>query len=145
VLQGRYVEHMGIPASGSGERIVSVTSFRPKDPILPDSSVLDQIRKHSIHTEIYKQYTIYRLKVLEARTQAKIRELEEKYAENTRDGSSWRCFKETVNPKDLDTWVREQGDYLRITVEQVSKIDPHPIRRENCWEVEGKGDAFNQI
>ncbi|OIW30900.1 hypothetical protein CONLIGDRAFT_558294, partial [Coniochaeta ligniaria NRRL 30616] len=68
ILQGRYITHMGVPASGgTGERIVCVTSFRPRDPMLPDSSVLDQIRKHSHHTEIYYQYTLYRMEVLEAR------------------------------------------------------------------------------
>ncbi|KAI0012115.1 hypothetical protein F4779DRAFT_614826 [Xylariaceae sp. FL0662B] len=145
ILQGRYITHMGIPASGTGERIVSVTSFRPKNPLLPDSSVLDQIRKHSHHTEIYYQYTLYRLEVLQARMKAMAEDLQKKYAENTVDGGVGCCFRETVNKQDLESWAKDQMDYLRVTYEQVNKVDPHPIRLENCWGVEGEGDEFNQI
>ncbi|KAJ9144078.1 2OG-Fe(II) oxygenase superfamily domain-containing protein [Pleurostoma richardsiae] len=145
ILQGRYITHMGIPASGMGERIVCVTSFRPRDPLLEDSSVLDQIRKHSHHTEIYYQYTLYRLEVLQARMRAMAEELRGKYAENTAEGGAGMCFKETVNKQGLEKWAREQMDYLRVTYEQVNKSDPRPVRLEDCWGVEGKGDEFNQV
>jgi hypothetical protein len=146
ILQGRYITHMGIPASGgAGERIVCVTSFRPRDPLLPDSSVLDQIRKHSHHTEIYYQYALYRVEVLQARAAALAEALRAKYAENTRDGGAGCCFKETVNKQELERWAKEQMEYLQVTYEQVNKSDPHPVRLADSWGVEGKGDEFNQI
>jgi hypothetical protein len=146
ILQGRYITHMGIPASGgTGERIVCVTSFRPRNPALPDSTVLDQIRKHSHHTEIYYQYTLYRVEVLQERARLLAEKLRAKYAENTRDGGAGCCFKETVNKQELERWAKEQMEYLQVTYEQVNKSDPHPVRLDDCWGVEGKGDEFNQI
>lgn len=146
ILQGRYIEHMGIPASSAtGERIVCVTSFRPKDPLLPDSSVLDQIRKHSHHTEIYYQYTLYRVEVLQARARAMAQDLRQRYAQNTADGSAGCCFKETVNKKEFEAWAKSQIEYLQTTYEQVNKDIPRPIRLDGCWGVEGVGDEFNQI
>ena len=148
ILQGRYITHMGIPASGGGaghERIVCVTSFRPRDPALPDSSSLDQIRKHSHHTEIYYQYTLYRVEVLQARARAMAEALRARYAENTRDGGAGCCFKETVDKRELERWAREQMEYLQTTYEQVNKTDPHPVRLADSWGVEGEGDEFNQI
>lgn len=145
ILQGRYITHMGIPASGTGERIVCVTSFRPRDPLLPDSTVLDQIRKHSHHTEIYYQYTLYRMEVLRARMDAMADALKTKYAENTADGGAGCCFKETVNKAELEHWAKDQMAYLQSTYEQVNKSDPHPVRLVDAWGVEGEGDEFNQI
>jgi hypothetical protein len=146
ILQGRYITHMGIPASGGGgERIVCVTSFRPRNPALPDSSVLDQIRKHSHHTEIYYQYTLYRVEVLQERARLMAEALRAKYAENTRDGGAGCCFKETVNKQELEGWAKDQMEYLQTTYEQVNKSDPHPVRLADAWGVEGKGDEFNQI
>ncbi|RKU47829.1 hypothetical protein DL546_007925 [Coniochaeta pulveracea] len=146
ILQGRYITHMGIPASGgTGERIVCVTSFRPRNPALPDSTVLDQIRKHSHHTEIYYQYTLYRVEVLQERMRLMAEALRGRYAENTREGGAGCCLKETVDKRELEAWAREQMGYLRVTYEQVNKSDPHPVRLEDCWGVEGEGDEFNQI
>ncbi|KFH42138.1 hypothetical protein ACRE_071320 [Hapsidospora chrysogenum ATCC 11550] len=67
VMQGRYIEHQALKALGGRERISMVTSFRPRDPMMRDETVLTGVRAISTLPELYLQYTQYRLEVLEER------------------------------------------------------------------------------
>ncbi|KAF2198150.1 hypothetical protein GQ43DRAFT_434532 [Delitschia confertaspora ATCC 74209] len=67
VLQGRYIVHQALPALGAKERITAVTSFRPRDPLIKDDSVLNTVRATSDLSELYHDYADYRLEILEAR------------------------------------------------------------------------------
>ena len=67
VLQGRYIEHQALKAMGGAERITMVTSFRPKDPLVKDDSVLQTVRAVSNLSELYGGYAEYRLEMLEER------------------------------------------------------------------------------
>lgn len=67
ILQGRLVEHVALRAFGFGERITMVTSFRPKDPLARDTSVLTTVRPVSKLGELYEQWFRYRAEVLRRR------------------------------------------------------------------------------
>jgi hypothetical protein len=74
ILQGRYIEHQALKALGGKERISMVTCFRPRSPFVPDETVLTGVRGISHKSELYSQYTEYRLEILEDRLRAKMRE-----------------------------------------------------------------------
>lgn len=69
VLQGRYIVHRALKAFGGRERITMVTSFRPKNPLVKEESVLTGVRPVSDKSELYRQFTQYRLEVLIGRLQ----------------------------------------------------------------------------
>jgi hypothetical protein len=52
VLQGRYIDHVALRALGSKERITAVTSYRPKDPLVKDDSILTTVRPVSELSEL---------------------------------------------------------------------------------------------
>ncbi|KAL8914600.1 MAG: hypothetical protein Q9171_000781 [Xanthocarpia ochracea] len=101
ILQGRYIEHQAVRALGTTERISMVTSFRPRCPNLPDDTVLTTVRPVSNLSELYSQYSEYRLDILEERVRTQLRALRE----NKRGGKK-------VNVKALKNFIREQEIFL---------------------------------
>ncbi|KAL8985960.1 MAG: hypothetical protein Q9205_000470 [Flavoplaca limonia] len=101
ILQGRYIEHQALRALGTTERITMVTSFRPRSPNLPDDTVLTTVRPISNLSELYSQYSEYRLEILEERVRTQLRVLRE----NKRGGKK-------VNVKALKEFIRAQTDFL---------------------------------
>ncbi len=101
VLQGRYIEHQALRALGTTERITMVTSFRPRSPNLPDDTVLTTVRPVSNLSELYSQYSEYRLEILEERVRMQLRVLRE----NKRGGKK-------VNVKLLKDFIRDQTEFL---------------------------------
>lgn len=77
ILQGRYIEHQALRALGAMERITMVTSFRPKDPMLQDDTVLTTVRPISDLSELYYQFGEYRLEMLEARIRVQLGKMRE--------------------------------------------------------------------
>ncbi|EFE42378.1 hypothetical protein TRV_02817 [Trichophyton verrucosum HKI 0517] len=74
VLQGRYIEHRALRALGTTERITMVTSFRPRCPTLKDDTVLTTVRPISDLSELYFQFSEYRLEMLEERIRSQLKE-----------------------------------------------------------------------
>ena len=70
-MQGRYIEHQALKAIGGRERISMVTCFRPKSLAVRDETVLTGVRGISYRSDLYTQYTEYRLEVLEERIREK--------------------------------------------------------------------------
>ncbi|KAL8808348.1 MAG: hypothetical protein Q9182_000168 [Xanthomendoza sp. 2 TL-2023] len=101
ILQGRYIEHQALRALGTTERITMVTSFRPRCPNLPDDTVLTTVRPISNLSELYSQYSEYRLDILEERVRNQLRVLRE----NKRGGKK-------INVKALKGFMREQERFL---------------------------------
>ncbi|KAL8655698.1 MAG: hypothetical protein Q9210_000720 [Variospora velana] len=101
VLQGRYIEHQALRALGTTERITMVTSFRPRCPNLPDDTVLTTVRPISNLSELYSQYSEYRLEILEERVRAQLRG----FRENKRDGKK-------INVKAMKDFIARQEDFL---------------------------------
>jgi len=84
VLQGRYIEHQALRALGTNERITMVTSFRPKSAFVKDDTVLATVRAISDLSELYSQYTEYRLEMLEERIRAHLKEIRDRKRANRR-------------------------------------------------------------
>lgn len=72
-MRGRYIEHQALKALGGRERISMITSFRPKDPLVKDQSVLTGVRSISNLNDLYTQWTEYRLEMLQERIRAKLK------------------------------------------------------------------------
>lgn len=101
ILQGRYIEHQALKALGGRERISMVTSFRPKSPFLKDESVLTGVRGISNISELYTQYTLYRMEMLEARCRARIKLEQER-----------EIAKRPFNTADARRFLTEQKEFL---------------------------------
>lgn len=78
-----------------------VTSFRPRSPNLPDDTVLTTVRPVSDLTELYSQYTEYRLEILEERLRIQLRALRD----NRRIGKKF-------NVEALKRFFHEQEKFL---------------------------------
>ncbi|KAL8641097.1 MAG: hypothetical protein Q9226_008674, partial [Calogaya cf. arnoldii] len=114
ILQGRYIEHQALRAVGTTERITMVTSFRPRSPNLPDDTVLTTVRPVSNLSELYSQYTEYRLEILEERVRTQLRALRE----NKRGGKK-------INTKALKEFIRDQTEFLADMNKQM--VDPEKV------------------
>lgn len=57
-----------------------VTSFRPKNPMLRDDTVLTTVRPISDLAELYAQFSEYRLEILEERIRSELKEIRESRA-----------------------------------------------------------------
>ncbi|KAL2040064.1 hypothetical protein N7G274_006967 [Stereocaulon virgatum] len=101
VLQGRYIEHQALRALGTTERITMVTSFRPKSHTVKDDTVLTTVRPISNLSELYYQFSEYRLEILEERIREKLKALRE----TERSGRK-------MNTKDLKAFLHEQEMFL---------------------------------
>ena len=61
-----------------------VTSFRPKSAFVQDDTVLTTVRAISDLSELYSQYTEYRLEMLEERIRAHLKEIRDRKRANRR-------------------------------------------------------------
>lgn len=61
-----------------------VTSFRPKSAFIKDDTVLTTVRAISDLSELYSQYTEYRLEMLEERIRAHLKEIRDRKRANRR-------------------------------------------------------------
>lgn len=108
------------------ERITIVTSFRPRDPTLLDESTNMNIRDKSHHSELYYQWTTYRLGVLEARARIAADALRKRYEENVKssdkEGKGGMCRVETVNYEEVDKWAQEQITYIQQTMYEMRPL-----------------------
>ncbi|KAI1614568.1 hypothetical protein EDD36DRAFT_418399 [Exophiala viscosa] len=92
LLQGGCVEHIALKSFG-GERIAMVTSLRPKDPMQLDLSSLGGVKGNSEWDPLFKQWSLYRLSVIEQRIhilQEKIRNEKLTYPEIREAMLEWK-------------------------------------------------------
>ena len=78
-----------------------VTSFRPKSAMIKDDTVLTTVRPISDLSELYFQYSEYRLEILEERLRAHLKDIRERKRAN-------RSF-DTASTK---RFLKEQQDFL---------------------------------
>ena len=127
VLQGRSVSHIARPAGNMNERITIVTSFRPRDPRLYDDSSNMNVRAISQLSEIYYQWTHYRLELLSKRFAIEAEELKKKYENNARktdpEGKAGFCRVETVDVEALKKIMAEQMRYMERTIFEMRPIE----------------------
>ncbi|KAI1310476.1 hypothetical protein F5Y03DRAFT_392412 [Xylaria venustula] len=101
VLQGRYIEHEALRTLGTTERITMVTSFRPRDPLQKDDTVLTTVRPISNINDLYNQFAEYRLQMLEERIRIQLKEIRDLSAAGRR-----------VATKKLKSFFAEQENFL---------------------------------
>ncbi|RAK81574.1 uncharacterized protein BO72DRAFT_368766 [Aspergillus fijiensis CBS 313.89] len=108
VMQGRYIEHQALKAVGGRERITMITSFRAKSPHVRDETVLTGVRPISNLSELYTQYTRYRLEVLEERVRALLKQ------ERDRE-----IAQHPFNAADVKSFLTEQKQFLESMIEEI--------------------------
>lgn len=116
------------------ERVTIVTSFRPKDPTLLDETTNMNIRNKSHLTELYYQWTTYRLDVLAQRAQIAADTHRKRYEENCKnsdsDGRLGLCRVETVNVAEVEKWANEQISYMQQTLHEMRPLE---TRNGRIW------------
>ena len=109
------------------ERVTVVTSFRPKDPTLLDETTHANIRNKSHLTELYYQWTAYRLDNLAERARLAAAALRERYEKNVRDtdaeGRPGQCLVETVNVAEVEKWAADQIKFIQETLYEMRPLD----------------------
>ncbi|KAB8277080.1 hypothetical protein BDV30DRAFT_223679 [Aspergillus minisclerotigenes] len=108
VMQGRYIEHQALKAFGGKERISMITSFRAKSPLVKDDCVLTGVRPISNVLELYREWSEYRLKVLEERIRAEL--------ENERQK---QLGQRPFSISDMKTFLIHQREYLDATIAEL--------------------------
>ncbi|CAM1509679.1 Fc.00g000140.m01.CDS01 [Cosmosporella sp. VM-42] len=127
VLQGRHINHVALPVTNMPERITIVTSFRPRDPTLLDETTHLNIRYVSQLSELFYQWTTYRLDNLAKRASIISNKLKEEYAQNVKksddEAKAGMCRVETVNYEDMKKWAEEQINYLQQTIYEMRPLE----------------------
>ena len=85
-----------------------VTSFRPGCPSLPDDTQLTTVRPVSDLSELYQQFSEYRLEIVEERVR--------KALKNLRDVKRGQHKTDT---KAVKKFIQEQADFLKQTDEEL--------------------------
>ncbi|KAI3527319.1 hypothetical protein CSPX01_17065 [Colletotrichum filicis] len=123
LLQGRYISHTAAPVENMPERVTVVTSFRPKNPLLVDDTTNANVRNKSHLTELYYQWTTYRLEVMAHRARSALTKLQERYAKNVAEsdpeGKPGLCRVETVSSEEINRWCVEMIKYLQDTTSEM--------------------------
>ncbi|CAI7604237.1 unnamed protein product [Penicillium pancosmium] len=126
ILQGRYITHTAAPAANMPERVTIVTSFRPRNPTLLDETTNSNVRNKSHLTELYFQWTTYRLDVLAQRAHIAAKELREMYEKNVNasepEGKKGLCQVETVDVNAVEAWVEVQMKYMKETLHEMRPL-----------------------
>lgn len=126
MLQGRYIKHTAAPVTNMPERVTIVTSFRPKNPMMVDDMTNANIRNKSQLTELYYQWTTYRLDVLSQRARLTADALKKRYEEAVREsdpeGRPGMCHVQTVDYADVEKWANEQIDYIKKTLYEMRPL-----------------------
>jgi hypothetical protein len=117
VLQGRYIAHQALRALGAKERITSVTSFRPKCASLRDDSVLTTVRPVSDLSELYYDFSEYRLEIMEERIRTQIKRLRTR----RRAGKKYET-------KNIKAFLEEQIAFLNHTDHEIVLEENVPTR-----------------
>jgi hypothetical protein len=95
--------------------------------MLTDESTNMNIRDKSHLTELYYQWTTYRLGVLAERSLFAVEALKKKYEENVKssdkEGKGGLCRVETVNYEEVQKWANEQIAYIQQTMYEMRPLD----------------------
>lgn len=116
MMQGGCIEHIALQSIGTGERVTMVTSFRPRDPTLKDVSNLGNVKLSSNCDHLFKQWSSYRLEVLEKRS----RLVREKIGSGELSASQIATL--------MAQWNEEQFAYMNHTANEM-RGDGNPASR----------------
>lgn len=92
------------------------------------------IRNKSHLSELYYQWTTYRLDVLSQRAQLAADALRQRYEDNVRDsdpeGRKGLCKVDTVDVAEVEKWVEEQIKYMQQTLHEMRPLE---TRNGRVW------------
>ncbi|CUM64983.1 uncharacterized protein PRCAT00002601001 [Priceomyces carsonii] len=110
VLQGRLIEHIAPSPMGMTERITMVTSYRAKDPLVREDSVLSTVKPEinygSRYNDFYPQWIQYRVDIMKKRLD---------YLNN-----NCKDDKGTFNKEFATSYLKEIEAFLRKTYEEMA-------------------------
>ncbi|KAJ5231511.1 uncharacterized protein N7469_006099 [Penicillium citrinum] len=112
VMQGRYIEHQALKAMGGRERISMVTCFRPKSSLVKDETVLVGVRGISNISELYTQYTEYRLEILEERIRHQMKKERER-----------EIAKKPFNIPEMKRFLTNQKLFIESMLTEIQELD----------------------
>lgn len=116
------------------ERITIVTSFRPRDPLLLETSSLMNVRNKSGLSELYYQWTSYRLRLLGERFRLEAERLDkvqrEVVTETEKGSGNYRT--EVVDLAGLQLWMDEQMDYMKRTIFEMRPVTAQDSVQKNA-------------
>lgn len=111
-MQGRYIEQQALKAMGGRERISVVTCFRPKSPLVKDETVLVGVRGISDISELYTQYTEYRLEILEERIRHQMKKERER-----------EIAKKPFNIPEMKRFLTHQKLFIESMLTEIQELD----------------------
>lgn len=116
VLQGRFIEHIAPLPLGASERITMVTSYRAKNPLINDDSVLSTVKPEinfgSRYNDFYSQWVKYRSELIKKR----LDHLNEKIDAENKKG-------ETFDKEGCMDFLKETEAYLAKTYKEMELSD----------------------
>ncbi|OCT49933.1 hypothetical protein CLCR_07267 [Cladophialophora carrionii] len=133
VLQGRHVSHIAIPTGNMPERITIVTSLRPRDPLLLESSSLMNVRNKSQLPELYYQWSSYRLHLLSERFRLEAERLDVAHRKEIQatEGGKGSCKTDIVDLAGLQKWMDEQMMYMKRTLFEMRPVTAEDSLHKN--------------
>lgn len=91
-----------------------------------DESTQANVREESHLSELYYQWTLYRLDVLAERARLTAQDLRERYKKNVRmsdeETKGGMCRMETVDVPKMQTWADEQIKYIQQTLYEMRPL-----------------------
>ncbi|ODV66267.1 hypothetical protein HYPBUDRAFT_157460 [Hyphopichia burtonii NRRL Y-1933] len=121
VLQGRFIEHIAPKPLGSSERMTMVTSFRPKNPLTVETSVLSTVKPEinwgSRYSDYYAEWIDYRSEIIKKRLDHLNSTIRARRADHKFD-------KEAVmdNLKEISKYLSKTYEEMEVTDEEWEQI-----------------------
>jgi hypothetical protein len=132
VMQGRYISHQALSAIGATERITMVTSFRPRDPMVRDDSVLAGVLDVSNISELYYQFAEYRMEILEERMRIALKKLR-----------AARGSGQKADAVELKKFLKQQIEFLAWTDREIVEESKLSGKRTERSDINGESFTRN--
>lgn len=88
-----------------------ITSLRPRSPLVKDESVLTGVRPISNTSDLYTQWTQYRLQ-----------NLEERIRDMLKNERSRESFSRSFDLESSRAWFRENIAYMQATLDELQEV-----------------------
>lgn len=118
VLQGRLIQHLAPKPLGASERITMVTSYRAKDPLLHEGSVLSTVKPEvqygSRFHDFYPDWIEYRADIVEKRLQELVRTM--------REAKSFDKSTTVTALKEIEAYLRFTYTEMDVTADEWASV-----------------------
>lgn len=118
MLQGRLITHLAPKPIGASERITMVTSYRSKDPMCHEGSVLSTVKPEieygSIYNTFYRQWVEYRAKLVKTRL--------DKLVEGMKKSEVFDKESVTKSLEEIESYLKNTYKEMEVTDEEWERI-----------------------